>query len=187
MLSDKEYVLSQFETPNMAMPLGFISHDVDYQSRNPMHTLPYEQGGMSMIDFVKAMKLDAELQVDVLGLLSERLDLIVHINDQRKVYCKQMEVQSLTLADIINEQKTSIACFEGNRSPITASKYVQRILKYGRVSECCFLVAVIYIERLKLAGHAIRLSSTSLQRLLAVAVMVAAKFLDEPFYANKWW
>ena len=67
------------------------------------------------------------------------------------------------------------------------SRYVQRISKYGRVSECCFLVAVIYIERLKVAGHAVRLSSTSLQRLLGVAVMVAAKFLDEPFYANKWW
>ena len=85
------------------------------------------------------------------------------------------------------EQKESLPCFEGARSPITASKYIQRILKYGRVSECCFLVAIIYIERLKLNGHAIRLSSTSLQRLLAVAAMVAAKFLDEPFYSNKWW
>ena len=46
---------------------------------------------------------------------------------------------------------------------------------------------MIYIERIKLAGHTLRLSSTSLQRLLAVAVMVAAKFLDEPFYSNKWW
>ena len=72
----------------MAMPIGFISHDVNCQIRNPIHTLPYEQGGMSMIDFAKAMKLDAELQVGVLGLLSERLDLIVHINDQRKV-CRE--------------------------------------------------------------------------------------------------
>ncbi len=84
-------------------------------------------------------------------------------------------------------QKTSLLCFEGKRSPINPARYVRRILKYGRVSECCFLVAIIYIERIKVAGHAVRLSSTSLQRLLAVAVMVAAKFLDEPFYANKWW
>ncbi len=85
------------------------------------------------------------------------------------------------------EQKESLLCFEGSRSPITASKYVKRILKYGCVSECCFLVAIIYIERLKRAGHAVRLSSTSLQRLLAVAVMVAAKFFDEPYFSNKWW
>ncbi len=84
-------------------------------------------------------------------------------------------------------QKVSLSCFEGKMSSIGPSRYVQRILKYGRVSECCFLVAIIYIERLKVAGNAVRLSSTSLQRLLAVAVMLAAKFLDEPFYANKWW
>ena len=90
-------------------------------------------------------------------------------------------------SDTWSIQKASLLCFEGKRSPIGPSRYIQRILKYGRVSECCFLIAIIYIERIKVAGYAARLSSTSLQRLLAVAVMVASKFLDEPFYANKWW
>jgi hypothetical protein len=78
-------------------------------------------------------------------------------------------------------------CFEGKLSPICPSKYVQHILEYACVSECCVLFAVIYIERLKLAGHIIRLTSTSLQRLLGVAVMVAAKFIEDTPQRNKWW
>ena len=78
-------------------------------------------------------------------------------------------------------------CFEGKLSPICPSEYVQHILEYGRVSECCFLVALIYIERLKLAGHVVRISSMSLQRLLGVAVMVATKFIDDTSLANSCW
>ena len=142
-----------------------------------------------MLDIAQAIKSDSERQIEMLGLLSDRLDWLIQINDQRKVNHQSIRftMSAVTLIDNLNEQKESLPCFEGSRSPIAASKYVQRILKYGRVSECCFLVAIIYIERLKLAGHAVRLSSTSLQRLLAVAVMVAAKFLDEPYYSNKWW
>ncbi len=55
------------------------------------------------------------------------------------------------------------------------------------MSECCFLLAIIYIERLKLAGHVVRLTSTSLQRLLGVAVMVAAKFIDDIHVTNMCW
>ncbi len=78
-------------------------------------------------------------------------------------------------------------CFEGKLSPICPSEYVRHIQKYGCMSECCFLFATIYIERLKLAGHVVRLTSTSLQRLLGVAVMVAAKFIDDSTSGNKRW
>ena len=186
--SNKEFVLSDYEAQNKVKPATYIQHEAS-NSNNLSHTMPCEQGGMPMLDFAQAMKSDAELQTQMLGLLSDRLDWLVHINDQRKVNNQTISIAmfATTLTDNLWIQKESLLCFEGTRSPIAASKYVQRILKYGRVSECCFLVAVVYIERLKLAGHAVRLSSTSLQRLLAVAVMVAAKFLDEPYYSNKWW
>lgn len=46
---------------------------------------------------------------------------------------------------------------------------------------------MIYIDRLNAAGHAAHLSSTTLQRLLLVAVLVATKFLEDSFHCNKWW
>jgi hypothetical protein len=145
-----------------------------------------------MLDLTHAMQLDATSQVNMLTLLCDRLEEMVHINDQRQVchllLCRIASISKIRKdPDTSNLQKASLLRFEGKRSPIGPTRYVQRILKYGRVSECCFLVAIIYIERLKVTGHAVRLSSTSLQRLLAVSVMVAAKFLDEPFYSNKWW
>ncbi len=84
-------------------------------------------------------------------------------------------------------QKRSMPCFEGTLSSIRPSEYVRHIQKHGRVSESCFLVAMIYIERLKLAGHIVRPSSSSLQRLLGVAVMVAAKFLEDFVLENQRW
>jgi hypothetical protein len=85
------------------------------------------------------------------------------------------------------QQKRSMTCFEGKSSPIRPSEYVRHIQKYGRVSESCFLVAIIYIERLALAGHIVCPTSSSLQRLLGVAVMVAAKFLEDFVLENKRW
>jgi hypothetical protein len=87
--SDKAYVLSDYETPNAARPLGFVECKT---SSNLSHTLPCEQGGMPMLDFVKAMKSDAELQIQMISLLSDRLDMIIQINDQRQVKHMQSEV-----------------------------------------------------------------------------------------------
>jgi hypothetical protein len=84
-------------------------------------------------------------------------------------------------------QKRSMPCFEGTLSSIRPSEYVRHIQEYGCVSESCFLVAMIYIERLKLTGHTVRPSSFSLQRLVGVAVMVAANFLEDFVLENKRW
>jgi hypothetical protein len=85
------------------------------------------------------------------------------------------------------EQKPSLPQYEGARILLSASDYVRRIMKYGDISECCIFVAAIYIDRLNAAGHTVHLSSTTMQRLLLVAVLIAAKFLEDIFFSNKWW
>ena len=105
MLSEiKEYVLSDYQRLNTNTPLDFIKHDVCHQSRDYSHTRPYEQGGMPMQDFENVMKSDAELQIHMLGLLSDRLDSIVKINDHRKVY--RQTIGSL----VRRKQLTSLIC-----------------------------------------------------------------------------
>ena len=49
---------------------------------------------MPMLDFVTAMKSDAESQIPMINLLSDRLDMIIQINDQRKVNQQAIETQS---------------------------------------------------------------------------------------------
>ncbi len=82
--SNKEYVLSDYEAPISAMSLGFNQCNVD-SSMNLDHTLTCEQGGMPSLTLAKAMRADAESQIQMINLLANRLDLIVQINDQRKV------------------------------------------------------------------------------------------------------
>jgi hypothetical protein len=82
------YILSDFEnwglqyTPDSDPPFN--------GSKDPYHTLPCEQDGMSMLDLAHAMQSDAASQVRMLPLLCDRLDEIVHINDQRQVRFKTL-------------------------------------------------------------------------------------------------
>mmetsp|Transcript_55738 Transcript_55738/g.147244 ORF Transcript_55738/g.147244 Transcript_55738/m.147244 type:complete len:176 (-) Transcript_55738:116-643(-) len=77
--------------------------------------------------------------------------------------------------------------FEGSKSPISPSAYIKRIVKYGGLSPCCFVVGLIYLERLKRQEPTVCLTSNSFQRLILVAVMLAAKYLDDFYYSNKRW
>jgi hypothetical protein len=76
------YILSDFENRNLHCSLEL---DPRFDGSDaPCHTLPCERYGMSMLDLAHAMQMDAAAQVKMLSLLCERLDEIVHINDQRQ-------------------------------------------------------------------------------------------------------
>jgi hypothetical protein len=83
-MPQEPYTLSDFE---MVSLLRTASSDAEANgSSDPYHTLPCEQGGIALLDLAHAMQLDAQAQVNMLPLLCDRLDEIVHINDQRQVF-----------------------------------------------------------------------------------------------------
>lgn len=123
---------------------------------------------MSMMELVQTMKKDAQAQERLVSVFSQMLDETVKRNDSL-------------------QRRMNMASFEGTRPAITASAYVRRIVKYGGLSPCCFVVGLIYLERLKRRDHTVCLTSQTFQRLLLVAVMEAAKFLDDFYYSNKHW
>eukprot|EP00960_Hanusia_phi_P076471 768564-Hanusia_phi.AAC.10 len=132
------------------------------------HTFSIEQNGISMRQLVDAMKCDAQKQEQLLDVIACVLDCTVARNDS-------------------NGRKTDMAAFEGSYAPIAASAYVRRINRYGGCSACCFAVGLMYLERLKRRNHTVCLNSCNFQRLYLVAVMTAAKFLDDFYYSNKHW
>ncbi|EKX32578.1 hypothetical protein GUITHDRAFT_52111, partial [Guillardia theta CCMP2712] len=78
--------------------------------------------------------------------------------------------------------------FEGSEPPpITAEGYVRRIADYGGCSPCCFIVAVIYLQRMKQALPGLLLTRLNFQRLFLLPVMLASKFLDDKYYSNQQW
>jgi hypothetical protein len=68
-----------------------------------------------------------------------------------------------------------------------ASYYLRRMAKYCDASSCCFVVAVMYLERLKAIDPGMVLTSNTVQRLLLVAVMTAAKYLEDVAILNTRW
>jgi len=67
---------------------------------------------------------------------------------------------------------------------MSVSSYLTRIHKYFGCSNECFVLALIYIDRLVKLHPAITVSALSCHRLLLTAVMLAAKFHDDLFYSN---
>jgi hypothetical protein len=77
--------------------------------------------------------------------------------------------------------------YEGKRVHFKASYYLQRIAKYCGASSCCFVVSISYLERFKINNPGMVLTSRTLQRLLLVAVMTAAKYLEDVTFLNTRW
>ena len=82
---------------------------------------------------------------------------------------------------------TTKSLYEGTQVSFKASYYLQRMVKYSGASSCCYVVAVMYLERFKIINRAMVLTSGTVQRLLLVAVMTAAKYLEDVAILNTRW
>jgi hypothetical protein len=79
----------------------------------------------------------------------------------------------------------NIGRFHSSRPPaISIQDYIKRLRAYFFCSEACFVIALVYIDRISKNCASVTICDASIHRLLAVAVMVAAKFHDDQFYGN---
>ena len=138
--------------------------------RNPLwHSFPQEAGGPTMLEFTQTMKDDAAAQERVVERIGKLLDKTIQRNDLRG-------------------QKSELPKFEADTAcPVTASAYLNRILKYGGCSHCCAVVGLMYMQRLKQRMPAVCLTSGNIQRLLLTSVLIAAKYLEDSHYPHTHW
>mmetsp|Transcript_35918 Transcript_35918/g.67012 ORF Transcript_35918/g.67012 Transcript_35918/m.67012 type:complete len:535 (+) Transcript_35918:147-1751(+) len=104
-----------------------------------------------------------------------------------------IEVLSRVLTQLIdlNRNVTSkqqlITKFQSSYPPsITILAYLERINKYAKCSPNCFIIALIYIDRLIETRNVI-LSTLNVHRVLITSVMLAAKVFDDEFYKNAYY
>ncbi|KAJ6762759.1 CYCLIN [Salix purpurea] len=84
-------------------------------------------------------------------------------------------------------REDAITIFHGWRSPsLSIRQYIERIFKYARCSNSCFVVAYIYINKFLQRTDSC-LTPLNAHRLLITGVMVAAKFLDDECYDNAYY
>jgi hypothetical protein len=75
--------------------------------------------------------------------------------------------------------------FDAVRPPaITVQQYVQRLKQYFGCSPECFVLALVYLDRVVKMHPDFAISRLNIHRLLVTAVMIAAKFFDDVYYSN---
>eukprot|EP00578_Thalassiosira_sp_NH16_P005647 CAMPEP_0181137584 /NCGR_PEP_ID=MMETSP1071-20121207/33781_1 /TAXON_ID=35127 /ORGANISM="Thalassiosira sp., Strain NH16" /LENGTH=556 /DNA_ID=CAMNT_0023224343 /DNA_START=478 /DNA_END=2148 /DNA_ORIENTATION=+ len=77
--------------------------------------------------------------------------------------------------------------FHAQRAPaIGILQYLERIHKYASCSKECFILALIYIDRL-IQRNNFLLTDLNVHRVVITAVLLAAKFFDDAYYNNAYY
>jgi hypothetical protein len=78
--------------------------------------------------------------------------------------------------------------FHASRIPsISVEAYFERIYTFAFCSKACYVIALLYLDRLSRRNGCLRMTSFTAHRLLITAVMLAAKFFDDIFYNNAYY
>jgi len=66
---------------------------------------------------------------------------------------------------------------------VSLEQYLSRIHTYAKCSDSCFVVALIYIDRI-IAMHSFRVTALNAHRIFLASILLSAKFLDDIYYNN---
>uniref|UniRef100_A0A6A7GCF6 Protein CNPPD1 n=1 Tax=Hirondellea gigas TaxID=1518452 RepID=A0A6A7GCF6_9CRUS len=87
--------------------------------------------------------------------------------------------------DLIPFNRSAVTKFHALRAPdICIHDYLVRISRYSNCSPECFILALIYIDRLIKNNPQFALNSLNVHRILITGIMTAAKFFDDQYYNN---
>jgi len=103
-----------------------------------------------------------------------------------------VRVLSCVLEDLVarNDQlpaATQITRFHAMKAPtISIQNYLERIVKYTPCSKECFVLALVYIDRV-IQRNRFVLTSLNVHRFLITSIMLAGKFFDDCYYNNAYY
>lgn len=106
----------------------------------------------------------------IVRVLSAVLDRLVHAN-----------------ATVARSDPGQVTKFHAMKAPgIAIEQYLERIHKYASCSNECFILALIYIDRL-IQRNNFLLTELNVHRVVISAVLLAAKFFDDAYYNNAYY
>jgi len=90
--------------------------------------------------------------------------------------------------DSLSDSQRSLSKFHALRPPtISIKDYLIRIAKYAVCSSECFVLALVYIDRVIQRNPDFVVNSLNIHRLLITSVMLAAKFFDDQYFNNAYY
>jgi len=85
-------------------------------------------------------------------------------------------------------ESSSQTCFHSSVVPnLSLSVYLDRMRRYFDCSGSCFVLTLLYIDRLVKCNPQIRVTSLTEHRLSLVSLLIAVKFSDDQFYSNAYY
>lgn len=90
-------------------------------------------------------------------------------------------------ASIARADPGQITKFHALKAPgIRIQQYLERVHKYASCSNECFILALIYIDRL-IQRNNFLLTELNVHRVVITAILLAAKFFDDAYYNNAYY
>eukprot|EP00929_Paragymnodinium_shiwhaense_P093157 TRINITY_DN53270_c0_g1_i1.p1 TRINITY_DN53270_c0_g1~~TRINITY_DN53270_c0_g1_i1.p1 ORF type:complete len:206 (+),score=24.01 TRINITY_DN53270_c0_g1_i1:296-913(+) len=71
--------------------------------------------------------------------------------------------------------------------PLTIHEYLNRIAKYFQCSNECYVLCLVYIDRVVKLHPEFSICDLNIHRLLMTAAMLAVKFFDDIYYSNAYY
>mmetsp|Transcript_38332 Transcript_38332/g.109986 ORF Transcript_38332/g.109986 Transcript_38332/m.109986 type:complete len:285 (+) Transcript_38332:55-909(+) len=126
-----------------------------------------------------------------LPLLCQRLRVAGEPREEGDVeLCDERVVEALaaTLEHLVSlaPQQQAMTSFHSRAVPgMTITQYIKRLRAYFGCSLECYVVALVYMDRLIKRNPIIVVSALSCHRLMITSLVLAAKFQDDVFYGNR--
>eukprot|EP00002_Diphylleia_rotans_P020880 TRINITY_DN405_c0_g3_i4.p1 TRINITY_DN405_c0_g3~~TRINITY_DN405_c0_g3_i4.p1 ORF type:complete len:443 (-),score=78.63 TRINITY_DN405_c0_g3_i4:1740-3068(-) len=78
--------------------------------------------------------------------------------------------------------------FHSAKNPtMPVKRYLQRIAKYAPGSKSCYILSLIYLDRLSKIDPGFIICSNNIHRLLITSIMIATKFYDDQYFNNRYY
>jgi hypothetical protein len=71
--------------------------------------------------------------------------------------------------------------------PISIEDYIKRIVQYAYCSPECFVIALIYVDRIMTKNTDCKITPFNIHRLIITSVLLAAKSRDDTYYSNSYY
>jgi len=111
---------------------------------------------------------------DILSTLIVVLERLVKAGDKALASCSSARQKKGTVFHAVRPP------------PITIRKYLERIVRYSVCNHECFVLGLVYIDRLTHYQPDFSLNSLNIHRLLITSFMLASKFYDDSYYNNSY-
>lgn len=125
-------------------------------------------------------------QFPMVNVLSCILSQICECGDRRI----EQEYAHLSSEEKASKRAASAArcMFEAAEKPsIGVHDYVKRIAQYTECSPECFIIALVYVDRLMTLHEGFVLHSLNFHRLFLTSAMLSTKFYEDKYFNNSFW